>query len=79
VADLHPGGSIAELVECRFHRVVAENPIDTERVLWQNGDDLLQGPRFRYPSQCMYASRPKDGIDTTCRVHEMPSHLKDRP
>src|SRR5215469_1788212 len=37
---------MAERLERRFHSVIVENPADTECVLRQHGDDLLQRDNF---------------------------------
>lgn len=49
MADFHLGGSIVELVESGFHGLIAENSAYAERVLRQNGNDLLQRHDFKIP------------------------------
>jgi hypothetical protein len=46
VADFHLGGLMAERLERGFHPVITENLADTEGILRQHSDDLLQWDNF---------------------------------
>ena len=46
MANFHLGLPMAERLERRFHSVIAENLADTECVLRQHSDDLLQRDNF---------------------------------
>ena len=46
VAYFHLSGPMANLLERRLHRIIAENFTDTECVLWQDSDDLPKRDDF---------------------------------
>ena len=49
MADLHFRGAVAELLKCRFHRVITQYFADPERILGQNGNDPFHRNDFDVP------------------------------
>ena len=70
---------MAELLERRFHSVIAENLADTECVLRQHSDDFLQRDNFDVLLDARVLPARKIDIDRTRLVRGGPCQKEDQP